>query len=353
MDRLKETINAIRPLDGSYLEKAQRRLDNLTKPRGSLGRLEEFARKIVAIREELHPRFDKKRVVTFAADHGIAEEGISSFPKEVTHQMVMNFLRGGAGINVLARHVGAEVMVVDIGVDHDFGNVEGLIVKKVRRGTGNISIGPAMERMEAIKSIIVGIELADMAHNDGCDVIGVGEMGIGNTTPSSAILSAITGMEVSSVTSRGTGIDDSQLAKKIRLIEKALQINRPDPADPIDCLAKVGGLEIGAIAGMVLGCAAHRIPIVIDGFISTAGALIAYKLNPFVRDYTFASHLSAERGHRIMLDHMNLSPMFDLNLRLGEGTGAALGIGILEASIKIINEMATFESAGVSEAKGE
>jgi nicotinate-nucleotide--dimethylbenzimidazole phosphoribosyltransferase len=351
MGRLEETIKSIKPIDQSFLEKAQNRLDSLTKPRGSLGKLEDFAKKVVAIKEELPPRMKKKRIVTIAADHGVAEEGISAFPKEVTRQMVINFLRGGAGINVLSRHVGAQVVVVDIGVDHDFGDVEGLIIRKIRRGTGNISKGPAMERREAVEALLIGIELSDMAYQDGIDVIGLGDMGIGNTTPSSALLAAITGMDVSRVTGKGSGIDDTTLVKKIKVIEKALEINRPNPSDPIDCLAKVGGLEIGAIAGVILGCASRRIPVVIDGFISTAGALIAYGLNPLVKSYIFASHISVEKGHRIMLDHMDLVPMFDLSLRLGEGTGAALGISLIEASVKILNEMSTFESAGVSEAE--
>jgi nicotinate-nucleotide--dimethylbenzimidazole phosphoribosyltransferase len=349
MDLLTETISAIKPLDGSYLQEAQRRLDNLTKPRGSLGRLEDFAKRIVAIKEDLRPRMDRKRIVTFAGDHGIADDGISAFPKEVTSQMVFNFVQGGAGVNVLARHVGAEVMVIDIGVDHDFEMMDGLEIKKIGKGTGNISTGPAMKRVDAEKSLLVGIEVAERAYHDGIDVIGLGDMGIGNTTPSSAILAAITGKEANQVTSRGTGIDDDILAKKVGLIEKSLKVNQPDPQDTIDVLAKVGGFEIGGIAGTIIGCARYRIPVVIDGFISSAGALIAFGLNPLISEYIFASHLSVEKGHQVMLEHMDLSPMLDLSLRLGEGTGAALGIGLLEASVRILNEMATFGSAGVSD----
>ncbi len=349
MESLAKIIEAIKPLDESYIEKAQIRLDNLTKPKGSLGRLEDFAKTLVAIKEDLYPRIDRKRIVTFAADHGITDEGISAFPKEVTRQMILNFLQGGAGINVLARHIGAEVIVVDIGVDHDFGQLEGLVVRKIGMGTGNISKGPAMERREAVESLHVGIEMAEGAHQDGIDVVGLGDMGIGNTTPSSAVLAAITGKEPVQITSRGTGIDDATLAKKMGLIEKSLKVNRPDPKDIIDVLAKVGGFEIGGIAGTIIGCARHRIPVVIDGFICSAGALIAFGLNPLVRGYIFASHLSVEKGHRVILDHMDLSPMLDLSLRLGEGTGAALGIGLLEASVRILNEMATFDSAGVSD----
>lgn len=349
MQALTKIIKAIEPLDQSYFQKAQVKLDNLTKPRGSLGKLEDFAKRIVAIKEDLHPRMDRKKIVTFAADHGVADDGISVFPKEVTSQMVLNFLQGGAGVNVLARHVGAEVAVVDMGVDHDFGQMDGLVVKKIGKGTGNISKGPAMKREDAVKSLLAGIEMAERAHQDGIDVVGLGDMGIGNTTPSSAILAAITGKDAKQVTSRGTGIDDAILARKVDLIEKSLEINRPDPKDTIDVLAKVGGFEIGGIAGAIIGCARNRIPVVIDGFICSAGALIAYGLNPLVREYIFASHLSVEKGHRVMLDYMELSPMFDLSLRLGEGSGAALGIGLLEAGVRILNEMATFDSAEVSD----
>lgn len=349
MESLTKIVKAIEPLDQSYFQKAQAKLDNLTKPRGSLGKLEDFAKRIVAIKEDLHPRIDRKKIVTFAADHGIADDGISAFPKEVTSQMVLNFLKGGAGVNVLARHVGAEVAVVDIGVDHDFGQMDGLVVQKIGKGTGNISKGPAMKREDAVKSLLVGIEMAERAHQDGVDVLGLGDMGIGNTTPSSAILAAITGKDAKQVTSRGTGIDDATLSRKVDLIEKSLEVNRPDPKDTIDVLAKVGGFEIGGIAGAIIGCARNRIPVVIDGFICSAGALIAFGLNPLVREYVFASHLSVEQGHRVMLDHMELSPMFDLSLRLGEGSGAALGIGLLEAGVRILNEMATFDSAEVSD----
>ncbi|HEY6874070.1 MAG TPA: nicotinate-nucleotide--dimethylbenzimidazole phosphoribosyltransferase [Geobacteraceae bacterium] len=349
MDILKETLARIQPVDAELLAQAQAKLDNKTKPLGSLGRLEEFARRFAAISGSLAPGTRKKIIFTFAGDHGVVAEGVSAFPREVTPQMVFNFLNGGAGVNVLARHCGSEVLVVDIGVDYEFGEMPGLIQKKVARGTRNFATGPAMTREEALSAIGVGIELAGLAKTEGVAMVGTGEMGIGNTTPSSAIIAAIAGKSAREVTHRGTGISDSTLENKVRVIERGLALNRPDPADPVDVLAKVGGLEIGGIAGLVLGCAANRIPVVVDGFISTAGALIASELHPSVREYIFASHRSAEIGHRFMLERIGCEPILDLGLRLGEGTGAALAMGIIEAAVKVLNEMATFDEAGVSE----
>jgi nicotinate-nucleotide--dimethylbenzimidazole phosphoribosyltransferase len=349
MNIIAETLAAIQPVDPLLLEKAQKKLDNKTKPLGSLGRLEEFARRFAAISGNLEPDTTKKIIYTFAGDHGVTEEGISAFPREVTSQMVLNFLSGGAGVNVLARHCGIEVRVVDVGVDSEFGHLPGLIRKKVARGTRNFTKGPAMERGEALAAIKVGIELAGLAKDEVVAMVGTGDMGIGNTTPSSAIIAAISGMPVWEVTHRGTGISECALANKIRVIELGLAMNRPDPNDPLDVLTKVGGLEIAAIAGLVLGCAANRIPVVIDGFISTAGALIAAELHPHVKDYTFAAHQSVEIGHRFMLERIGLEPILDLHLRLGEGTGAALAMGLIEAGVKILKEMATFQEAGVAE----
>lgn len=348
MSRLNETLAKIFPIDAGLLDMAQGRLDMLTKPKDSLGRLEEFAKKMVAITGLKRPCIDRKVIFTFAGDHGVADEGVSAFPREVTAQMVLNFLRGGAGINVLARHVGADVKVVDIGVDHDFGDVPGLIQRKVIRGTKNIRKGPAMTRDEAARCIETGIALAEEWGREGA-IFGTGEMGIANTTPSSAIIAAFTNADVESVTGRGTGINDSSFTHKVEVIKDALKANKPDPADPVGVLAKLGGAEIAGIAGLILGAASQRVPVVVDGFISTAGALIAYELKPAVRDYIFASHNSVERGHRLMLERMRLRPFVDLDLRLGEGTGAAIGISLVEAGIKIYNEMATFGDAGVSE----
>lgn len=345
---IQETIKKIKDINRQWFEIAQQRLDNLTKPPKSLGRLEEFAAQLVAITEERMPSLDKKAIFTFAADHGVAEESVSAYPKEVTAQMVFNFLRGGAGINVLARHAGADVIIIDIGVDYEFGSIEGLVGKKVVNGTRNFTKGPAMKSDEARRCIEIGIELAKTYADQGYRLFGTGEMGIGNTTPSSAIASVLTGRPVEDVTGRGTGISDEGLKKKIEVIKKGIAFNKPDPTDPIDVLAKIGGAEIGGIAGLVLGAAERRIPVVIDGFISTAGALIAYSIEPKVRDYMFAAHNSVERGHKIMLDKMGLRPILDLDLRLGEGTGATLAMLIIEAGLKIYREMATFDEAGVS-----
>ncbi|MBI5326961.1 MAG: nicotinate-nucleotide--dimethylbenzimidazole phosphoribosyltransferase [Deltaproteobacteria bacterium] len=353
MSKLEQTISFIKPVNPVFYEKAQSRLDNLTKPQGSLGRLEEFAARVVAINENIKPALNKKAIFTFAGDHGVAEEGVSAFPKEVTPQMVLNFLRGGAGINVLARHSGAEVVVVDIGVDYEFGNVKGLCHRKVIRGTTNIRKGPAMSMDEAIKCMEVGIELADEYAKKGYHIFGTGEMGIANTTPSSAIAAVFSKRTVEEVTGKGTGINDDTFKNKVRVIEDAIKINKPNQKDPLDVLAKLGGAEIAGIAGLILGAAANRIPVVIDGFISTAGALLAYELCHTVRDYMFAAHTSVERGHWIMLEKMDLKPILNLNMRLGEGTGAALGISLIEAGVKIYNEMATFGDAGVSERKDE
>ncbi len=338
----------VQPINKEYLELAWKRLNNLTKPVGSLGRLEEIAARLVAIYENSMPEIKGKAIFVFAADHGVVEEGVSAYPKEVTAQMVFNFLRGGAGINVLARHAGADVVVVDVGVDYDFGKIEGLVDRKVVHGSRNMTKGQALTREEALKCLEVGRELVKEYHAKGYNLFGTGDMGIGNTTPSSAIISVITGHPVEEVTGRGTGIDDETYRRKIEVIKRAIEVNKPDPNDPLDVLAKVGGPEVGAIAGVVLGCAELKIPVVVDGFIATAGALIAYALEKNVKDYIFSAHNSAEKGHKVALSYMGLKPLLDLNLRLGEGTGAALAMTIIEASLKIYREMATFEEAGVS-----
>ena len=350
MDKLQSIIRRISPLDQEAMRQAQARQDNLTKPRGSLGLLEELSVKVAGIQGVAQPRISDKVIITMAGDHGVAAEGVSLFPQEVTAQMVYNFLRGGAAINVLARHVGARVVVIDMGVATDLEPHPELLAKKVAYGTKNMAQGPAMRREEAIQCIEAGIEIVESELSRGMDIVGTGDMGIGNTTPSSAIVAALTGAPVADVTGRGTGIDDEQLAHKVETIERALAVNRPDPADPLDVLAKVGGLEIGGIAGVVLGAAAHRRPVVIDGFISGAGALIAAGLAPQVKDYLIAAHLSVELGHRLVLERLGLIPLLNLNLRLGEGTGAALGISLVEAAVKVLNEMATFADARVSEA---
>ncbi|MBI5049978.1 MAG: nicotinate-nucleotide--dimethylbenzimidazole phosphoribosyltransferase [Nitrospirae bacterium] len=345
LQNLSSKINSI---NGKFIEQAQQRLDNLTKPQGSLGRLEEFAKKLIAITENPMPEIDKKAVFTFAGDHGVAEEGVSAFPKEVTRQMVFNFLNGGAGINVLARHAGTEVVVVDIGVDYEFKDTKNLISKKIVRGTKNMRKGPEMTKDEAIKCKNVRLELANEYAGRAYKIFGAGDMGIANTTPSSAIAAILTGKHVEAVTGRGTGITDTSWKNKVQVIKDAISINKPDHSDPIDVLSKLGGSEIGGIAGLVLGAAANRIPVVVDGFISTAGALIAYVIEPKTKDYMFAAHNSQEIGHKAMLEKIGLKPILDLNLRLGEGTGAALAIMIIEAGLKIYKEMATFEEAAVA-----
>jgi nicotinate-nucleotide--dimethylbenzimidazole phosphoribosyltransferase len=347
--RLESYLARIEPLNAEFFEKAQERLDKLTKPQGSLGRLEDFAKRYVAIKGNLRPRIDRKVILTLAGDHGVTEDNVSLYPREVTPQMVYNFIRQGAAINVLAGFIGARLYVVDMGVDHDFEPTEGLIVKKIAKGTRNITKGPAMTREQALQAVMAGIEIVESAKTEGADIIGVGDMGIGNTTPSSAIIAALSGASPKDVTGRGTGLNDDGLERKTKVIETALQVNRPDPKDPLDVLAKLGGFEIAGITGVTVGAAAYRIPIVADGLISTAGILIATEMSPKIKEYIFPSHSSVEIGHRVMLDRIGITPFLDLSMRLGEGTGAALGIQLVEAAVKIYNEMATFEQAGVSE----
>jgi len=347
-------VRNIKSVDENIKEKAQAKLDDLTKPRGSLGRLEEISKRIVGITENMNAAFKRKVIFTMAGDHGVASEGVSLFPQEVTCQMIENFIKGGAGINVLSRHCGAEVVVVDMGtlkrVEGLRFKVKGFIDKKVGFGTKNMAKGPAMTREEAIKAIESGIEVFEEEFKKTrIDIVGTGDMGIANTTSSSAIVSVCTGAFCREVTGRGTGIDDKQWQLKVGVVEKALNINKPDSTDPLDILSKVGGFEIGGICGVVLAAASRRVPVVMDGFISTAATLLTYKFSPVVKDYVFAAHKSQEKGHGIALDYMGLRPLLDLEMRLGEGTGSALAMNIIEASMKIFAEMATFSQAGVSE----
>ncbi|GCC11448.1 nicotinate-nucleotide--dimethylbenzimidazole phosphoribosyltransferase [archaeon] len=346
MELLKDTIKRIKPVDSEAMEKARERQDDLTKPRGSLGKLEEISIKLAGIQGNAIPEIKNKVIFTFAGDHGIVEEGISAYPSEVTKQMVLNFLNGGAAINVLARHVNARVVVADLGVSGDIEAPE-LIVKKVGYGTKNFAREPAMTRAQAVEAIEAGIEIFNKQFR-GAELIALGDMGIGNTTSSSAICSAITGRAPEEVTGRGTGIGEEAYRKKVTIIRKALELHKPEGKDAIDVLNKVGGFEIAGLAGVTLAAASNRVAVVSDGFISTTGALIAHTLNPDVSDYIFAAHRSVEKGHEIILEHMKLEPVLDLNLRLGEGTGAALAISIIEAGVKILREMATFSGAGVS-----
>ena len=347
---IETTIKKITPLDPGLFAQAQAKLDRLTKPIGSLGRLEELAAQYVAITQNLNPMLPRARVLTLAADHGVVDEGVSAYPRSVTAQMVANFLKGGAAINVLARQVDAEVQVVDMGVASDLGNLSGLIDKKISHGTKNMADGPAMSREEAVRSVEIGIELVEEAFADGVRLVATGDMGIGNTTSSTVITAIMTGQPVSRITGRGTGIDDEGLSRKVRVAEKAIRIHKPQTHDPLDVLAKVGGYEIGGLAGVILGGAACHIPVVLDGFISGAAALLAIQMAPACREYMIPSHQSAERGHRVALDHLKLRPLLDLHLRLGEGTGACLVIGLLQSSIRLMTHMATFKGAGVDQA---
>jgi nicotinate-nucleotide--dimethylbenzimidazole phosphoribosyltransferase len=347
---LEKTIKTIQPLNPEHRSLAQARLNRLTKPIGSLGRLEELATHYVAISGEISPSRPKSIVFTLAADHGVAADGVSAYPSSVTAQMVHNFLSGGAAINVLARQFEAEVRIVDLGVASDLGHSLGLVVRKVGWGTKNFINGPAMSRDEALQSVETGIELVQDAYGEGIRIVATGEMGIGNTTPSAAITAVMTGQPVSQVTGKGTGIDEAALARKVSLIERALHFNQPHPHDPLDVLAKVGGFEIGGIVGVILGGSACHMPVVLDGFISGAAALLAVAMVPACREYLIASHVSAEPGHRAALDALRLCPLLDLNLRLGEGTGACLAIGLIQSSLRLLTEMATFEEAGVDDA---
>lgn len=326
---------------------AAARQNTLTKPPGSLGRLEELSLQLAAITGQICPPTARRAVVIMAADHGVAAEGVSAYPPEVTPQMVGNFLAGGAAINVLARHADARVLVVDIGVGTDIVPRPGLLIRKIARGTANMATGPAMTRTDAIQAIRVGIEVANEQVDQGLDLLATGDMGIGNTSASAAIVSVLTGSPVAVVTGRGTGVDNTGLARKIQVIERALAINRPRADDPLDVLAKVGGFEIAGLAGLIIGAASRRIPVVIDGFISGAATLVAARLEPAIKPYLIASHQSVEIGHRVVLEHLGLRPLLILDLRLGEGTGAVLAFHLVEAAVRTLNEMATFAEAGV------
>jgi len=329
--------------DGHIRALLQRHLDNLTKPPNSLGRLETLARDFGVMRGSIDLRLSRRAIFTFAADHGVSRAGVSAYPREVTAQMVFNFLSGGAAINVLCPHYATQNAVIDVGVDNEFPPLAGLLAKKIARGTEDFLERPAMTEEQAIRSIQTGMDLCE-----AYELVGTGEMGIGNTTSSSAILAVLLGLPVEEVVGRGTGIDDDRLKHKTDVIRQAIERRKPDPANPIDVLSKIGGFEIGAIAGLILGAASRRIPVVVDGFISGAGAMIASQLQPACKDFLFFSHLSRERGHRRMLEWFDARPIIDLDMCLGEGTGAAIAMDIITVAVRLYNEMATFESAAVS-----
>ena len=353
MNLLEQTIERIQPQDPESRAQARARLEQLTMPHWALGRLMDLAEDLAGMTGTPRPAAARKTVVTMAADHGVTAEGVSKYPAEVTPQMVLNFVNGGAGINAMARTVGATVVVVDMGVAADLGEPASagrIIAKKIGPGTQNIAQGPAMTHEQALLSIEAGIEIAhDLA--DSTDVYGTGDMGIGNTTPSAAIAAVFTGLTPAQVTGRGTGIDDDMFDHKIQVIEKALEVNRPDPADGMDVLAKTGGFEIGGIAGLILGAASLRKPVLVDGFISTAGALIAHALAPDSACNMIAAHRSVERGHAAMHQRLGKEPLLDLNFRLGEGTGAALAMPLVEAAARLLTDVSTFEDASVSKAE--
>lgn len=342
-------IGRVAPPDEAAMREAQQRLDWLTKPRGSLGRLEELAVRLAGITGLVRQRLPNKTVVLMAADHGVTEEGVSAYPQSVTAQMVANFLRGGAAINVLARRAGARVVVVDMGVAGELPSHPDLIAMKMGWGTGNIARAPAMTREEALAAIQVGLRVADDQISQGTDLLATGDMGIGNTTPSSAITAVLLGRPPREVTGRGTGLDDAGLERKIAVIERAIEVNQPDAADPLGVLAKLSGYEIAGLVGVILEGVAERIPVIIDGFISGAAALVAARLCPAVRDYLLAAHCSAEPGHRLILQSLGLRPLLDLDLRLGEGTGAALAMHLVDDALALLDEMTTFEEAGVAD----
>lgn len=348
MKEIDRVIDSIAVVDRSLAPAIQAHLDDLTKPQGSLGRLEDLAKRYCLATGTLTPSIGKKKIFCFAGDHGVADEGVSAFPSEVTPQMVMNMLAGGAAINALTRNAGIDLEVVDIGVADPLEGARGLCRRKVGSGTDNIATGPAMSVESAVKAVRVGIELAEQAAKDGVTLIGTGEMGIANTTPASALLSVLLPCEVEDITGRGTGIDDDALTHKIEIIGKALQVNKDRLNGPLETLAAIGGFEIAGICGLILGAASCRIPVVVDGFISSAGALVACRMCESVSDYLFFSHLSQERGHKAFVEKFDVEPIMDMRMRLGEGTGAALAMSIIEASIKVYNEMSTFSGAGVS-----
>ena len=346
MRQLTKLLEAIGAPRAAAAVEAQRHLDALTKPPGSLGRLEELAVRLSALTGR-PPRVAAPVIFTFAADHGVVSEGVSAYPQSVTAQMVENFLRGGAAVNVLARQAGARVVVADFGVATPLGTPAGLVVRRIAAGTANMALGPAMTREQAVEAVEAGAALAEEAIAEGADLVGTGEMGIGNTTAASAITAAVTGAPADLVTGRGTGVDDAGRARKVATVRRALEMNTPDASDGLDVLAKVGGFEIAGLVGVILAGAAHRVPIALDGFIAGAAALVAVTLAPDARHALFASHRSAEPGHTLALRHLGLEPYLALDMRLGEGTGAALFVPLARATAAIYAEMATFKSAGV------
>lgn len=352
--KLEEIITGIKPVEEKWIQKSRERTAQLVMPTRALGRLHDISERLCGIQKSLKPSVNRKAILIMAGDHGVAEEGVSAYPQEVTGAMVQIFLRGGAGINAISRHVGAKVWVVDMGIipKLDPNSLDGgdqLIVRKIAPGTANLAKGPAMTHQDAEKSILTGFKMATDLFHEGIELLGTGDMGIANTTPSAAIGSVVTGISPKEIVGRGTGVDDRGFSIKLETVKKGIRINQPNALDGLDVLAKVGGFEIGGIAGCVLAAAFHSRPVVIDGFISTAGALIAYALCPQVRDYIIAGHCSEETGHRNMLKYIGIKPILDLGMRLGEGTGGALAMSIMEGAVCVFNEVLTFDEAGVAD----
>lgn len=350
---LKTILDRIHAVDPAWSEKARSRQLQLTKPPGSLGRLEEIANRMAAIQGTLSPKVERPRIVVFAADHGVCAEAISPYPQTVTAQMVANYLRGGAGINALARASGVELEVVDAGVLHEIPETRGLVRRAIAAGTRNFCEEPALTREQAVAALALGVERADQAAADGCTLLGFGEMGIGNTTSAAALTAALTGLEPAGVVGRGAGADDAGMARKRSAVERAMALHREHLRDPLDILARLGGLEIGAMCGLCLGAAANRCAVLVDGFIATAAAALAVRFSGGVRDYLFAAHRSTEPGQAGLLDLIGQRPLLDLGMRLGEGTGSALAVPLMRAAVAALTEMATFESAGVSNTSGD
>jgi nicotinate-nucleotide--dimethylbenzimidazole phosphoribosyltransferase len=346
---LDQTVAAIRVPDAEVARLTQAALDTKTKPRRSLGRLEDLACQIAAIRGLPAPPVPRPGIVVMAADHGVSDEGVSAYPAEVTAQMLVNFARGGAAINVLARQSGTRLLVVDMGTRAPAPNADGVVSRRIGPGTRNFTRGPAMTAAEAVQALETGIALAAGLADDGIDLVGLGEMGIGNTTAASALTAALLGLPAAEVTGRGTGIDDETWRRKVEAVRRALEVNRPDPADPLAVLAALGGFEIAGLAGVALGAAARRLPVLADGFIASVAALVAARLAPAVAGYVLAAHRSVEVGHRVVLAALGARPLLDLDLRLGEGTGAALAVPLIQAAVRLLHEMATFAAAGVSD----
>jgi nicotinate-nucleotide--dimethylbenzimidazole phosphoribosyltransferase len=352
MDKIQKAVHSIKPPNPEVRNKALERLANQARPQGSLGVLEPLSARLAGIASTLDVKLANKVIITCAGDHGVVEEGVSLFPQEVTSQMVYNFVNGGASVSVLAKHSGARVRVADLGVNFDFEPELDIFHKKVAKGTANFTKEPAMSREQAIRAVEAGVEMVDELVAEGeVDMLGTGDMGIGNTTPSSAIIAVFSGLPVSELTGRGTGIGDASLDNKVEAIERAIALHKPNPLDGLDVLAKVGGFEIGGLAGLVIGAAVHGIPVVCDGLISTAGALVACELAPGAREYLFASHNSVEVGHQFMLERLGVAPLVDLQFRLGEGTGAAVAMNLLDAATRVLADIKTFEEVGINDAQ--